>query len=329
MRATRRLDQMRQAQAAIVRSLAVLKDDPCSLCSAPSPPTISQATRSRADRAAVNGKNRDPQFDLELAARGAGRNRNTSGVALRHAQEAARRRRQIWAASANRRLRHHHRQRLRLGTLDAPETKAETLAYCEKSMMAAGSAIPYRQRWGQNIALVRQGGPRFACTGVIVLLLRVALLGHRHDRGINDLAAAHNIALGLEMLAEALEQLVDQPGLRQTSRNSQIVLASGARVIEFQIEKRMNDKRSRIRYSVCLSERLCSDCSTTIFDFRIEYRACGWRCSCAARACLRHGLDASAEILPRHDLADCSRSSAWIWLFSSMLRTRTRFGGDK
>ena len=97
----------------------LLKDDTCSLCSAPSPPTISQATRSRADRAAVIGKNRDPQFDLESAARGAGRNCNIRGVALRHAQEAARRRRQIWAASANRRLRHHRRQRVRLGTLDA------------------------------------------------------------------------------------------------------------------------------------------------------------------------------------------------------------------
>jgi hypothetical protein len=37
------------------------------------------------------------------------------------------------------------------------------------------------------------------------------------------LAAARNIALGLEMLAEALEQ----PGPRQRSRNSQIVVASG------------------------------------------------------------------------------------------------------
>ena len=74
---------------------------------------------------------------------------------------------------------------------------------------------------------------------MIVLLLRVALLGHRHDRGINDLAAAHNIALGLEMLAEALEQLVDQPGLRQTSRNSQIVLASGAESSSSRLRKRI------------------------------------------------------------------------------------------
>jgi putative transposase len=29
----------------------------------------------------------------------------------------------------------------------------------------------------------------------------------------------------------------------------------------------MNDRRSRIRYSVCSSERLWSDCSTTILNF--------------------------------------------------------------
>src|SRR5258708_495043 len=31
----------------------------------------------------------------------------------------------------------------------------------------------------------------------------------------------------------------------------------------------MNDRRSRIRYSVCSSERLWSDCSPTILNFRI------------------------------------------------------------
>src|SRR3981189_3310249 len=103
----------------------------------------------------------------------------------------------------------------------------------------------------------------------LVLLLRVALLGHRHNRGGNDLAAARNVALGLEMLAEALKQLVDQPGLRQ--RLAKQPDRGGIRhwVLEFQIEKRMNDMRSRIRYSVRSSERLCSDCSTTIFNFRI------------------------------------------------------------
>jgi hypothetical protein len=33
------------------------------------------------------------------------------------------------------------------------------------------------------------------------------LLGHRYNCGVNDLSAARNVALGLEMLAEAFEQL--------------------------------------------------------------------------------------------------------------------------
>ena len=38
--------------------------------------------------------------------------------------------------------------------------------------------------------------------------------------GVNDLAAARNIALSLEMLAKALEQLVDQPGPAPTPRET-------------------------------------------------------------------------------------------------------------
>src|SRR5207302_8133567 len=53
---------------------------------------------------------------------------------------------------------------------------------------------------------------RLAGLDRLVLLLRVALLGHRHNRGVNNLAAARNIVLSLKMLAEALKQLVDQPG---------------------------------------------------------------------------------------------------------------------
>ena len=97
----------------------LLKDDTCSLCSAPSPPTISQRPGLGLIAPPSSAKTEILNSTLKSAARGAGRNCNTRGVALRHAQEAARRRRQIWAASANRRLRHHHRQRLRLGTLDA------------------------------------------------------------------------------------------------------------------------------------------------------------------------------------------------------------------
>src|SRR5262249_37734127 len=56
---------------------------------------------------------------------------------------------------------------------------------------------------------------RLAGLDRLVLLLRVALPGHRHNRGVNNLAAARNIALSLKMLPEALKQLVDQRRLRQ------------------------------------------------------------------------------------------------------------------
>src|SRR5580693_8424078 len=49
----------------------------------------------------------------------------------------------------------------------------------------------------------------------LILFAAVALLGHRHDRGINHLAATRNIALRLQMMAKALEQSLDQAGLRQ------------------------------------------------------------------------------------------------------------------
>src|SRR6516164_2839342 len=59
------------------------------------------------------------------------------------------------------------------------------------------------------------------------------------------------------------------PACANASRNSQIVVASGTGSSRSRSRKRMNDRRSRIRYSVCSSERLWSDCSTTILNFKI------------------------------------------------------------
>src|SRR5215211_8742027 len=47
---------------------------------------------------------------------------------------------------------------------------------------------------------------RLAGLDRLVLVLCVALLGHRHNRGVDDLAAARNVAGSRKMLAEALEQ---------------------------------------------------------------------------------------------------------------------------
>jgi hypothetical protein len=63
----------------------------------------------------------------------------------------------------------------------------------------------------------------------------------------------------------------------------------------------MNDRRSRIRYSVCSSDRLWSDCSSTILNI-IGLAASIALAFLALR--LRHALYVSAEILPWHDLLD-------------------------
>src|ERR1700674_4884098 len=47
---------------------------------------------------------------------------------------------------------------------------------------------------------------RLSGLDAIVLVLRVALLGRRHDGRVDDLAAPRNVALGLQVLAEAVKQ---------------------------------------------------------------------------------------------------------------------------
>src|SRR5712672_1613792 len=144
---------------------------------------------------------------------------------------------------------------------------------------------------------------RLAGLDRLVLLLRVALLGHRHNRGVNDLAAARNVARGLEMLAEALKQLVDQPGLRQ--RLAKQPDRGGIRhwVLEFQIEKA--HERPAVADQVLgllvreIVERLQHH------DLELQDRVIGLAASVALallRLRLRHGLDVSTEILPWHDL---------------------------
>src|SRR6195256_6617075 len=139
----------------------------------------------------------------------------------------------------------------------------------------------------------------------LVLLLRVALLGARHNRGVNDLAAARNVALGLEMLAEALKQLVDQPGLRQ--RLAKQPDRGGIRhwVLEFQIEKA--HERPAVADQVLgllvreIVERLQHH------DLELQDRVIGLAAGVALAFLglrLRHSLDVSAEILPWHDLLD-------------------------
>src|SRR4029453_5788774 len=99
---------------------------------------------------------------------------------------------------------------------------------------------------------------RLAGLDRLVLLLRVALPGHPHKRGANDLPLDHRC------LPKRSKSLSIRPAWANPSRNSQIVVASGTGSSSSRSRKRMNDMRSRIRYSVRSSERLWSDCSTII-----------------------------------------------------------------
>src|SRR5262245_41676161 len=54
---------------------------------------------------------------------------------------------------------------------------------------------------------------RLATLDRLVLLARVALSGHRHDAGIDDLTTASDVPLRTEMLVEPIKQLLDQAGL--------------------------------------------------------------------------------------------------------------------
>src|SRR5512139_1000412 len=50
---------------------------------------------------------------------------------------------------------------------------------------------------------------------LVVLVTTVPLRRHRHDTGVDDLPATRHVTLGRKMLVEAVEQRLDQPGLRQ------------------------------------------------------------------------------------------------------------------
>src|SRR5258705_651544 len=56
---------------------------------------------------------------------------------------------------------------------------------------------------------------RLAGLTAIIFFPTITLFGNRHDRGINHLAAASDVALRFQMLAKTLEQVLDQTGLRK------------------------------------------------------------------------------------------------------------------
>src|SRR5262245_43361899 len=95
------------------------------------------------------------------------------------------------------------------------------------------------------------------------------------------------------------------PACANASRNSQIVVASGTGSSRLRSRKCMNDRRSRIRYSVCSSERIVERLQH--HDLELQDRIVGLATSVALALVgprLGHALDVSAEVLPPHDLLD-------------------------
>src|SRR5258708_27418075 len=78
---------------------------------------------------------------------------------------------------------------------------------------------------------------RLAGLDLVVLVPAVALLGCRYDAGIDDLATTRDVALGLEVLAEAAEQLVDQARLGKRLAEQPDGRRIRHRVLEAQVEK--------------------------------------------------------------------------------------------
>src|SRR5262245_56583201 len=112
------------------------------------------------------------------------------------------------------------------------------------------------------------------------------------------------MALGLEMLAEAFEQLVDQPGLRQRLANPD---RGGIRHWVLEVEIKKAHERQAVADQVLgllireIVERLQHH------DLELQDRIVGLATSVALALLglrLGHALDVSAEVLPPHDLLD-------------------------
>src|SRR5436309_1183691 len=85
----------------------------------------------------------------------------------------------------------------------------------QPAVLVAVEALVVRLRPGRVlvllgilVGLLLPSRGRLAGLDRLVLLLGVTLLGHRYNCGVNDLSAARNVSLCLEILAEAFEQLV-------------------------------------------------------------------------------------------------------------------------
>ena len=129
-------------------------------------PAARRSGLARPDRAAVIRQDRNSQRDGAASEGGAGRDVDGRRTAVGHAEKTARQRRARRPAAADRRLRHHRAERLRLDPVDAPETKAEVLAALREIYDGAWTRH-VGSEGGRTLAWKGKVGLLFAATGVI------------------------------------------------------------------------------------------------------------------------------------------------------------------
>ena len=146
---------------------------------------------------------------------------------------------------------------------------------------------------------------RLAGLDGLVLVLRVALLGRRHDGRVDDLAAPRNVALDSQVLAEAVKQLVDQPGLDQ--RLAEQPDGGGVRhsILEPKVEKAHEREAVADQELGLLVGQIVEALQHQ--DLELLDRIVGLASRVALPVLkfrLRHRLDVDPEILPRHRRLD-------------------------
>src|SRR5471032_3256791 len=148
---------------------------------------------------------------------------------------------------------------------------------------------------------------------LLVLLAAVTLARHRHDRGVDHLTAAHDVALGFEILAEPIEQLVDQTCLGQLlaeqPEEPALSLPKGGAIRNAALEAWPEKARERQSVPHLVLDLLIRQIVQRLQDQhtkqhqRVDRLAPGVAFPGLVRR-QHHGLDVGAKLLPRHQRTD-------------------------
>src|SRR5262249_32351890 len=138
-----------------------------------------------------------------------------------------------------------------------------------------------------------------------VLVTTVPLRRHPHDTGVDDLPATRHVALGRKMLVEAVEQLLDQPGLGQLLAEQP--KPRGVRTAALDREPQKARERQPVAHLIFhllvrqIVERLQNQHPE--HQDGIERLPAGAALLELVR-CEHHRLDRGTKALPRHEMID-------------------------